>query len=252
MTPNYPLRFYQSFPHLVDLMKSTQHQSEYHLEGSVWTHSLMAYQHALAKHGHVRQLLLIALMHDLGKCVMSQIRSIDLSTTALPGHPQLRRSFKNHEGLSFLLASNVLHKLETDLTTSEATEVLQAIGLHGVNVSQLTNIPYLVMFRAIDHAARITPTPPSDSHPFKFAQPLSGPLSVTLDIGPDHGYASRQMRKSYIQSIRRPMSLHAVVHIPNIDDYPLSQLTSYFQDFIPPVLQEGFASITYDFGAIHG
>ena len=107
------------------------------------------------------------------------------------------------------------------------------------------------MFRKIDHAARITPTPPTDSTPFKYATIKPGPTNITIDIGLRHGHATRTERRAALIRRTHPATYHAIVHIPNIDAHPLSDLIAFFSSFTPPVKQEGFTTITYNFGAIH-
>ena len=61
----YIQQFMQKYPHLVDLMKQTEHNSKYHEEGSVWTHTCMVYTLATSKYPNNTVLELTALLHNI-------------------------------------------------------------------------------------------------------------------------------------------------------------------------------------------
>lgn len=162
-------KFMHHYPELVKLMQSTYHDSSYHLEGSVWTHTCMVYSHILALHPNNKVLLISALLHDIGKCYTAE--TINGKT-----------SFKSHEGVSTMLATDILPIF--DLTEQEKIDILRVISLHGVNIAQLT-IPYLSMFRKADSYGRITDKDQrKDYEPRKFTTPTSKPThTVTLLVG---------------------------------------------------------------------
>ena len=129
-------------PSLFNAMKTTEHNSVYHQEGSVWTHSLMVTAYVKALHPDNLVLQLAALLHDCGKPLAK-------TTDPLSG----KTSFSGHEGLSTMLATDVLVSL--DLTTQQKLDILRVISLHGTNVTQLRDIPYLHMFRKADQQGRL-------------------------------------------------------------------------------------------------
>ena len=127
---------------LFQAMKETEHQSLYHQEGSIWTHSLMVLSHVKALHAENLVLTLSALLHDCGKPLAKTVDPLSGKT-----------SFNGHEGLSTMLATDVLKFL--DLTTQQKLDVLRVISLHGTNVTQLSDIPYLQVFRKADQQGRL-------------------------------------------------------------------------------------------------
>ncbi len=162
-------KFMHHYPELVKLMQSTYHDSSYHLEGSVWTHTCMVYSYVQAIHPDNKVLLAAAILHDIGKCYTGEV---------IDG----RTSFKSHEGVSTMLATDILPIF--DLTEQEKIDVLKVISLHGVNVSQLS-VPYLSMFRKADATGRITNKDTrKDYEPRRFHKPTSTPkFNVTFLVG---------------------------------------------------------------------
>lgn len=160
--------------HLFQAMKETEHQSLYHQEGSVWTHSLMVLSHVRALHPDNIVLQLAALLHDCGKPLAKTVDPLSGKT-----------SFNGHEGLSTMLATDVLKSL--DLTPQQKLDVLRVISLHGTNVTQLLDIPYLQMFRKADQAGRLyfgEKGQPSDYPERRFATPTTSPThTVTFLVG---------------------------------------------------------------------
>jgi len=133
--------FTEHFPIYVELMKSTEHNSPYHAEGSVWTHTCMVYSILKSRRPDSYVPQIAAILHDLGKC-MVKITKDDGSF-----------SFKGHEGVSTHLALDILPIF--GLSDQENIQILNLISLHGVNVEQLT-IPYMDLFRHADAVGRIS------------------------------------------------------------------------------------------------
>lgn len=133
--------FTEHFPIYVELMKSTEHNSPYHAEGSVWTHTCMVYSILKSRRPDSYVPQIAAILHDLGKC-MVKITKDDGSF-----------SFKGHEGVSTHLALDILPIF--GLSDQENIQILNLISLHGVNVEQLT-IPYMDLFRHADSVGRIS------------------------------------------------------------------------------------------------
>ena len=133
--------FTEHFPIYVELMKSTDHNSPYHAEGSVWTHTCMVYSILKSRRPDSYVPQIAAILHDLGKCMVKVTK--DDGTF----------SFHGHEGVSTHLALDILPIF--GLTDQEKVQVLNLISLHGVNVSQLS-VPYMTLFRHADEIGRIS------------------------------------------------------------------------------------------------
>jgi putative nucleotidyltransferase with HDIG domain len=100
-------------------------ENPYHLEGSVWTHTKMVMDEVEKYFVSDYALMICALLHDIGKVKTFR----DNSETK-------RRSFNNHEGVSVMMASDILKKLsyswgDTEISPHEREEILKVIGLHG-------------------------------------------------------------------------------------------------------------------------
>ena len=166
---NYLQQFIEFYPKLVADMKSCEHNSQYHQEGSVWTHTCMVYSHIQAMHPDNKVLLLSAIFHDVGKVIAR--REIDGKVR-----------FSGHEGYSTFLSRDLLTKF--DCTDQEIIDILNVISLHGVNISQLSDIPYLSMFRKADAAGRVTNKLLDDYNPRRFHKPHSNPTqTITILCG---------------------------------------------------------------------
>lgn len=166
---NYLLKFTQEFPAIVADMKACEHNSDYHIEGSVWTHTCMVYSYVKALHPDNKVLLLSAILHDIGKVQ---------AHTVIEG----KTRFSGHEGYSTFLARDILNRF--DCTDQEITDILNVVSLHGVNVTQLVSVPYLAMFRKADGNSRIALKYRTDYSPRKFRKPNSNPThTVTILCG---------------------------------------------------------------------
>ena len=166
---NYLQQFIEFYPKLVADMKACEHSSQYHQEGSVWTHTCMVYSHIQALHPDNKVLLLSAIFHDVGKVIAR--REIEGKVR-----------FSGHEGYSTFLSRDLLTKF--DCTDQEIIDILNVISLHGVNISQLSDIPYLSMFRKADAAGRVTNKLLDDYNPRRFHKPHSNPTqTITILCG---------------------------------------------------------------------
>lgn len=166
---NYLQQFIEFYPKLVADMKACEHVSQYHQEGSVWTHTCMVYSHIQALHPDNKVLLLSAIFHDIGKVIAR--KEIDGKVR-----------FSGHEGYSTFLSRDLLTKF--DCTDQEIIDILNVISLHGVNISQLSDIPYLSMFRKADAAGRVTNKLLDDYNPRRFHKSHSNPAqTITILCG---------------------------------------------------------------------
>ena len=166
---DYPLILLNKHPALVSVMKATEHNSPYHLEGSIWTHTMMVYSYVKALYSDNKVLLLSALLHDIGK---PEAHSIEDGRTR----------FFGHEGFSTFMARQVLE--DFDCTPQEMIDILNVISLHGVNISQLSDVPYLSMFRKADVTGRISEKESTDYSARKFVKPCIKPEhTVTILVG---------------------------------------------------------------------
>ena len=114
--------FIQNEPDLVAKMKTNEHCSNapYHREGSVWTHTCMAYAAAKAQ-GLNFIFETAAVLHDIGKTK---------TRTEVDG----KIRFIGHEGTSFFMAERILRKYSKyhQLLDNEAiSDILTLIAIHG-------------------------------------------------------------------------------------------------------------------------
>lgn len=125
--------FCKAYPDLVQRMKETNHAFDptdhpYHLEDSVWTHTLMVMTYIECRtFGQV--LLTVGMLHDIGKC-----DSRTLGEKAGKG----RYSFNGHEGLSTMYSIDILNSMEKEdnfYSNDIKKLILQLISLHGIDLN---------------------------------------------------------------------------------------------------------------------
>jgi len=116
--------FIENQPILFEKMKNTEHgynnveSNPYHLEGSIWNHTKMVMnicEERFSSHTFYFELLLISLLHDIGK-------------TETFEDSNNRRSFKGHESFSYFMAISIIEELSYCINTNL---VLKTIANHG-------------------------------------------------------------------------------------------------------------------------
>ena len=126
--------FCKEEPNLVHWMKRSNHAADptnhpFHLEDSVWTHTLMVMTYAEAKNmGQV--ILTVGMLHDIGKCSTRQYNE-----------EKNRFSFNGHEGVSTVNAIDILAKMEISdnfYTNAVRLLILKLISLHGIDLNDGT------------------------------------------------------------------------------------------------------------------
>jgi len=95
-------------------LENTQHNSPYHLEGDVWTHTMMVYQEAQKTGDYI--MMITALLHDIGKP--------EAKTKRLSGGYH----FGGHAGISVFKAIDFLKNIVDDDQT--LLEILYIISYH--------------------------------------------------------------------------------------------------------------------------
>lgn len=136
-----PIEFInEEYPALLNYMSNTDHGlrkegvafsmnlNPYHLEGDVLTHSLMVYSHIDKYARPLEFFQMSAMLHDMGKIDTRDVIEKDNGTTVV--------RFTNHEGLSFLMTSDII-KAYSEHVYGEVNEkyvkaCLFAIANHGV------------------------------------------------------------------------------------------------------------------------
>jgi len=144
--------FQVEFTELADAMKNSTHSAvsnepnPYHIEDSVWTHTMMVCQRAEIENvSKVNKIC--TLLHDLGKPKAREVIPFNakkpvhtesnknrnkLQTKEVP-KSGLKTHFRGHEGLSLYLSVEPLHKLRelNVLSLKEVEQCLKIIGMHG-------------------------------------------------------------------------------------------------------------------------
>lgn len=136
-----PIEFInEEYPSLLNNMSNTDHGTRkdggdfsmnlnpYHLEGDVLTHSLMVYSHIDKYAQPLEFFQMSAMLHDMGKIDTRDVVEKDNDATVV--------RFTNHEGLSFLMASDIIKAYSEHVygTVNEkyVKACLFAIANHGV------------------------------------------------------------------------------------------------------------------------
>ena len=120
---------------LVEKMKSTDHSYDrdnlnpYHLEGDVWTHTVMVYNEAV-KRGFNKLVQISALFHDIGK--------IDTAVR----NENKRVSFRGHAGISAFKSLDYLKYF--NLNRKEIITIFQMIAFHDIIFHDLEKISAMV------------------------------------------------------------------------------------------------------------
>lgn len=100
-------RFMKEFPEHVVSMSDIDHNysaimpNPYHIEGSIWTHTMMVLNEAVRR-GYDDTIQATALCHDIGKAYSRGEREKD---------GKMRVSFNGHEGIAFYHTIDVLDRL---------------------------------------------------------------------------------------------------------------------------------------------
>jgi len=141
--------FQTEFVELSDAMKNSDHASApgevnaYHVEGTVWAHTMMVCHEARFDHKVNK---IAALLHDVGKPLAREVIPMDApkpsmngeerkSTVELKATPgaKFKTHFRGHEGISFWYSIDPLYELVRlgVITKDEMEEILHIISLHG-------------------------------------------------------------------------------------------------------------------------
>ena len=122
--------FITKYPLAHKAMQQTSHNeptmlSDWHLEGSIWTHTMMVLSfvchHANQTTSNYKMLLLAALLHDIGKVHTREIKTDKEKVT-----------FYGHSGVSTFIARDLLDQLDPFLTTYQKIYTLRLINLHQI------------------------------------------------------------------------------------------------------------------------
>lgn len=111
--------FIKNFPELYVQMKESEHgidkfnPSQFHLEGDVWTHTMMVLGNTHSELGCVA-----ALLHDIGKPATRHVKE-----------DKNRTVFSNHEGYGFFMLNDMLPVF--NLTEDQERIVKTVVALHG-------------------------------------------------------------------------------------------------------------------------
>jgi len=141
--------FQTEFTDLAQAMKDSNHASNpgevnaYHVEDSVWTHTMMVCLQAQHEHKVNK---IAALFHDIGKPKARAVIPMDAPKPSMNGEERastvelkatsgakMKTHFRGHEGISFWVAIDPLFELKRlgVITSFEMEEILHIISLHG-------------------------------------------------------------------------------------------------------------------------
>lgn len=127
--------FIDNYPNKFKVMKLTDHSTDihnnpYHMEGSVWTHTMMVmtYLSKYSSHKDYKLLLFCALLHDIGK---PECQELLAHTDTKPS----RYRFAGHEGVSTYKSIAILQNAKEyfELSEEDIKTILTLISTHGVN-----------------------------------------------------------------------------------------------------------------------
>jgi len=112
--------FMKNFPEMIQAMKNSNHNGNtpnpYHLEGDVFTHTMMVY--AITQLGDCPDVVHYStLLHDIGKPFCRETK-------------EEKVTFYGHEGMSFYMAIDVLNSSFPELSQIDKEWILQIIALH--------------------------------------------------------------------------------------------------------------------------
>jgi predicted kinase len=116
----------EDYPHIVADMRqcshhySPTHLNGMHLEGDIWTHTMMVLQSYIIAGNNDRCVGLTALLHDIGKPV-----------AMFEKHDRKRRIFRGHEALSAWMSWSMLQSPRLNLTNEQQIRIFALIALHG-------------------------------------------------------------------------------------------------------------------------
>lgn len=125
--------FVKSFPDIVQNMKDCDHSVDgiklnpFHMEGDVWTHTMMVFKQAITRYPDDKLLHIACLLHDIGKV---QAREIILDDNNTP----VKCRFIGHEGVSTFKAISILNSKEFEvlnLSQEDKLLIINTINLHG-------------------------------------------------------------------------------------------------------------------------
>jgi predicted kinase len=117
--------FQIKYPNIVKEMSECSHHFDentinpYHIEGSIWTHTLMVYNYYINNYRIDSEILLACLLHDIGK---------PKSMTKDEENKRVR--FFNHENISTILAIDILNEFEKDFFKINKQNILKLINWH--------------------------------------------------------------------------------------------------------------------------
>ena len=146
--------FQIEFTDLANDMKNSNHNAvdsepnPYHLEDSVWTHTMMVCLQAQNDNIVVK---LAALLHDIGKPSARDVLPFGAPkpdyngegrptvTEPIKHNRKIKTIFRGHEGISFWYSIDVLKKLQSYgvIDEDDINEILQHVSLHGALFNRL-------------------------------------------------------------------------------------------------------------------
>lgn len=170
----------------INMMKCNHYYEEenpniYHVEGSVWTHTLMVMTSVeCSKHNYFERrylvLLISSLCHDIGKVFTRQLHTKNDDVVA---------RFSGHEGVSTMLSYSIISNIIDDFNLNLKfdredfiSECLKVISLHGVR----SDIEIVDIFHKHDKLGAIRNTDNSEYPKRRFATPSNKSNGIKLQM----------------------------------------------------------------------
>jgi len=126
-------RFIKNFPHIKADMSASDHNysstelNPYHIEGDVWTHTMMVLNVARLNNYPI-EVQLACLLHDVGK---AYTREETIKTNKETGAEYNYVSYNGHDGVSFYNAVEILQTAYADmLTEDQMFTIAKLVALH--------------------------------------------------------------------------------------------------------------------------
>ena len=228
--------FQINFTELADAMKKSNHNiknnepNNYHIEDSVWTHTMMVCQRAEIENEkqYDKLSLITSLFHDIGKPMARTEEEIKILNEEDKQELKTICRFVGHEGISAYLSVEPLKELNKIgiLTKKEMFSALKIISLHGVLFNNITEEGEMKKPEAIfekfedkEEFKSFVRQVKNDSlgrFYYKKGQRKNQAYKLGEEIYTEKQFLEYKNREKIIQNIHKAKKLRVLVGIPGI------------------------------------